>query len=101
TGVGNIYACGDIVPGLQLAHRAFGQGIFIAEEIAGLNPVPVLESGIPRVTYCEPEIFSVGLSSAQAEEKYGKDKDESLERNCGGNGKSLIRNPGGLSQVGR
>ena len=57
TGVGNIYACGDIVPGLQLAHRAFGQGIFIAEEIAGLSPAPVVESGIPRVTYCEPEIF--------------------------------------------
>ena len=99
TGVGNIYACGDIVPGLQLAHRAFGQGIFIAEEIAGLNPVPVLESGIPRVTYCEPEIFSVGLSSAQAEEKYGKDKVESLEYNLGGNGKSVILNTSGLIKV--
>src|SRR5699024_448803 len=99
TGVGNIYACGDIVPGLQLAHRAFGQGIFIAEEIAGLNPVPVLESGIPRVTYCEPEILSVGLSSAQEEEKYGKDKIESLEYNLGGTGKSVSRNTRGLNKV--
>src|SRR5699024_7366356 len=74
-------------------------GIFIAEEIAGLNPVPVLESGIPRVTYCEPEIFSVGLSSAQAEEKYGKDKVESLEYNLGGNGKSVILNTSGLIKV--
>jgi len=99
TGVGNIYACGDIVPGLQLAHRAFGQGIFVAEEIAGLNPVPVLESGIPRVTYCEPEIFSVGLSSAQAEEKYGKDKVEALEYNLGGNGKSVILGTTGIIKV--
>ncbi|MBM6591933.1 dihydrolipoyl dehydrogenase [Brevibacterium sp. RIT 803] len=99
TGVGNIYACGDIVPGLQLAHRAFGQGIFIAEEIAGLNPVPVLESGIPRVTYCEPEIFSVGLSSKQAEEQYGADSVESIEYNLGGNGKSVILNTTGLIKV--
>ena len=99
TGVGNIFACGDIVPGLQLAHRAFGQGIFVAEEIAGLNPAPVVESGIPRVTYCEPEIFSVGLSSAQAEEKYGKDQVEALEYNLGGNGKSVILGTTGLIKV--
>ena len=51
-----VYAVGDIVPGLQLAHRGFQQGIFVAEEIAGLNPPPIDELGIPRVTYCEPEI---------------------------------------------
>lgn len=38
TGVGNIYAAGDIVPGLRLAHRGFAQGIFVAEQIAGLTP---------------------------------------------------------------
>ncbi len=99
TGVGNIYACGDIVPGLQLAHRAFGQGIFIAEEIAGLNPAPVPESGIPRVTYCDPEIFSVGLTSKQAEEQYGADGVESIEYNLGGNGKSVILGTTGLIKV--
>ena len=46
TGVGNIYAVGDIVPGLQLAHRGFAQGIFVAEEIAGLAPQTIVESGI-------------------------------------------------------
>ncbi|MET0419003.1 MAG: dihydrolipoyl dehydrogenase, partial [Actinoplanes sp.] len=56
TGVGNIYAVGDIVPGLQLAHRGFQQGIFVAEEIAGLNPGVIAEAGIPRVTYCDPEV---------------------------------------------
>lgn len=90
TGVGNIYAAGDIVPGLQLAHRGFAQGIFVAEQIAGLNPAPIIESGIPRVTYCEPEVASVGLTEAQAKEIHGTDSVETLEYNLGGNGKSQI-----------
>ena len=90
TGVGNIYAVGDIVPGLQLAHRGFAQGIFVAEEIAGLNPAAIVESGIPRVTYSEPEVASVGLTEAKAKEQYGADNVETLEYNLGGNGKSQI-----------
>lgn len=90
TGVGNIHAVGDIVPGLQLAHRGFAQGIFVAEEIAGLNPAPIVESGIPRVTYSEPEVASVGITEAQAREVYGEDGVETLEYNLGGNGRSQI-----------
>ncbi len=90
TGVGNIYAAGDIVPGLQLAHRGFAQGIFVAEQIAGLAPAPIVESGIPRVTYCEPEVASVGVTEAKAKELYGADSVETLEYNLGGNGKSQI-----------
>jgi len=90
TGVGNIYAAGDIVPGLQLAHRGFAQGIFVAEQIAGLDPAPIVESGIPRVTYCEPEVASVGVTEAKAKELYGADAVETLEYNLGGNGKSQI-----------
>jgi dihydrolipoamide dehydrogenase len=90
TGVGNIYAVGDIVPGLQLAHRGFAQGIFVAEEIAGLNPQPIVESGIPRVTYSDPEVASVGLTEAKAKEVHGADAIETLEYNLGGNGKSQI-----------
>src|SRR6478609_2935649 len=90
TGVGNIYAVGDIVPGLQLAHRGFAQGIFVAEEIAGLNPAVIVESGIPRVTYSEPEVASVGLTEARAKEVHGADGVETLEYNLGGNGKSQI-----------
>ena len=90
TGVANIYAVGDIVPGLQLAHRGFAQGIFVAEEIAGLNPAPIVESGIPRVTYSNPEVASVGLTEAKARETYGADQVVSLEYNLGGNGKSQI-----------
>ena len=90
TGVGNIYAAGDIVPGLQLAHRGFAQGIFVAEQIAGLDPAPIVESGIPRVTYCEPEVASVGVTEAKARELFGADSVETLEYNLGGNGKSQI-----------
>ncbi|MEW1953248.1 dihydrolipoyl dehydrogenase [Terrabacter sp. NPDC080008] len=88
TGVPGVYAVGDIVPGLQLAHRGFAQGIFVAEEIAGLAPAPIQESGIPRVTYCDPEIASVGLTEAQARETYGDVA--TYEYNLGGNGKSQI-----------
>jgi dihydrolipoamide dehydrogenase len=90
TGVGNVYAVGDIVPGLQLAHRGFAQGIFVAEEIAGLNPAPIVESGIPRVTYSDPEVASVGLTEAKAKEVHGAENVETLEYNLGGNGKSQI-----------
>ncbi len=64
TNVEGVYAVGDIVPGLQLAHRGFQQGIFVAEDIAGLDPRPVDDAGIPRVTYSHPEIASVGLDEA-------------------------------------
>ncbi|MDO5721045.1 MAG: dihydrolipoyl dehydrogenase [Actinomycetaceae bacterium] len=99
TGVGNIYAVGDIVPGLQLAHRGFLQGLFVAEEIAGLNPATIVESGIPRVTFCEPEIASVGLTQKQAEETYGKDKVKSVEFNLAGNGKSQILDTTGFVKL--
>jgi dihydrolipoamide dehydrogenase len=90
TGVDNVWAVGDIVPGLQLAHRGFQQGIFVAEEIAGLSPATIDETAIPRVTYCRPEVASVGLTEAQAEEKYGAEQVEALTYDLGGNGKSQI-----------
>jgi dihydrolipoyl dehydrogenase len=90
TNVDGVYAVGDLVPGLQLAHRGFAHGIFVAEEIAGLKPVPVVDSGIPRVTYCDPEIASVGLTEAQAIEQYGKEKVTTFDYNLGGNGRSQI-----------
>ncbi|WP_109508702.1 dihydrolipoyl dehydrogenase [Nocardioides speluncae] len=90
TNVPGVYAVGDIVPGLQLAHRGFQQGIFVAEDIAGLDPTPIDEAGIPRVTYSDPEIASVGLDTAEATEKYGADGIESITYDLGGNGKSQI-----------
>jgi dihydrolipoamide dehydrogenase len=89
TNVDGLYAVGDIVPGLQLAHRGFAQGVFVAEEIAGLSPDTIDETGIPRVTYCEPEVASVGLTEAQAREQHGEAV-ETLTYDLGGNGKSQI-----------
>ena len=90
TNLEGVYAVGDIVPGLQLAHRGFQQGIFVAEEIAGLAPVPVEETAIPRVTYSHPEIASVGLDEETARATYGEDAVETLTYDLGGNGKSQI-----------
>src|SRR5690606_23422268 len=97
TGVEGVYAVGDIVPGLQLAHRGFAQGIFVAEQIAGLEPTPIDETGIPRVTYCDPEIASVGLTEQQAREKHGEVT--TYEYNLGGNGKSQILGTAGFVKL--
>jgi len=99
TNIPNVYAAGDIVPGLQLAHRGFGQGIFVAEQIAGLNPAVIEESGIPKVTYCEPEVASVGLSEAKAKEVYGAENVSTYEYNLGGNGKSQILGTAGFIKL--
>lgn len=99
TGVGNVYAVGDIVAGVQLAHRGFAHGIFVAEEIAGLSPTPVDDVLVPKVTYCNPEVASVGLTQVQAEEKFGKDKVECYEYNLAGNGKSQILGTAGFIKL--
>ena len=90
TNVPNVFAVGDITPGLQLAHRGFQHGIFVAEEIAGMNPSIIADINIPRVTYCEPEIGSVGLTEAQAKAQLGDANVKVYEYNLGGNGKSQI-----------
>ncbi|HLU45737.1 MAG TPA: dihydrolipoyl dehydrogenase [Natronosporangium sp.] len=90
TNVPGVYAIGDIVPGPQLAHRGFQHGIFVAEEIAGQQPPVADERGIPRVTYCDPEVASVGLTEAAAREQYGADQITTYMYNLGGNSKSTI-----------
>ena len=99
TNLPNVYAAGDIVPGLQLAHRGFAQGIFIAEQIAGLNPAIIDETGIPKVTYCEPEVASVGLTEAKAKEIHGAENVSTYEYNLGGNGKSQILGTAGFIKL--
>jgi dihydrolipoamide dehydrogenase len=99
TGVGNIFAIGDIVPGVQLAHRGYQQGIFVAEEIAGLKPVIVEDVNIPKVTYSDPEIATVGYSEKTAKEKFGDDQIQTQEYNLAGNGKSSILGTSGLVKL--
>jgi len=90
TSVRGVWAVGDIVPGLQLAHRGFAQGIVVAERIAGLDPRPVDDTRVPRVTFCEPEIASVGLSEAKAIETHGAENVTTAEFNVAGNARSQI-----------
>ncbi|ETK36229.1 dihydrolipoamide dehydrogenase [Microbispora sp. ATCC PTA-5024] len=88
TNVPGVYAVGDLIPTLQLAHVGFAEGILVAEHIAGLNPVPIDYDGVPRITYSEPEVASVGISTAVARER-GHDVVE-LSYNLAGNGRSKI-----------
>jgi len=99
TGVPHVWAVGDIVPGLQLAHRGFQQGIFVAEEIAGLAPVVIADTQIPKVTYSHPEVASVGLTEAQGVDRFGADGIVAYEYNLAGNGKSEILGTSGLVKV--
>ncbi|MFT4395242.1 dihydrolipoyl dehydrogenase [Gordonia lacunae] len=98
TSVPGIYAVGDIVPGPQLAHRGFANGIFVAEQLAGLHCVPVADSGIPRVTYSHPEVASIGLTEAEAVERHGDVTTAVYD--LGGNGKSrILQTSGGVKVV--
>ncbi|WP_229669590.1 dihydrolipoyl dehydrogenase [Microlunatus endophyticus] len=102
TEIEGVYAVGDLVPGLQLAHRGFAHGIFVAEEIASLrdgtpSPTPVLDQSIPRVTYSDPEIAAVGLGEAAARERYGDI--ETFTYELAGNGRSQILGTQGFVKV--
>ena len=98
TNVPGIWAVGDLIPTLQLAHVGFGEGILVAEEICGLNPRAINYDGVPRVTYSEPEVASVGLTTAQAKER-GYDVVE-LSYDLAGNGKAqILRTAGSIKLV--
>ena len=99
TSIPNVYAVGDIVRGPQLAHKGFQEGIFVAEHIKGLNPRIIDITAIPRVTYSEPEIASVGLNESVAKEKYGADQLRSVQYDLAGNGKSQILKTAGFIKL--
>ena len=98
TNVPGIFAVGDIIPTLQLAHVGFAEGIMVAEEIAGLNPRPINYDGVPRVTYSDPEVASVGLTTAAAKER-GYDVVETTY-DLAGNGKAhILKTSGSIKLV--
>jgi dihydrolipoamide dehydrogenase len=69
TSVPNIYAIGDIVAGVPwLAHVASAMGITAAEHMAGENTRPLNYGLVPQVTFCDPEVASVGMTEAEAKE---------------------------------
>ena len=98
TNVPTISAVGDLIPTLQLAHVGFAEGILVAERLAGLSPVPIDYDGVPRITYSEPEVASVGLTEAKAKEKYG-DNLKTFTYDLAGNGRSQILKTSGAVKV--
>ena len=88
TNIPTISAVGDLIPTPQLAHVGFAEGILVAERLAGRPVVPIDYFGVPRITYSEPEVASVGLTTAQAKDA-GHDVVE-LTYDLAGNGKSQI-----------
>jgi dihydrolipoamide dehydrogenase len=99
TNVPGVYAVGDLIPTLQLAHLGFGEGILVAEHIAGLNPKPIDYDGVPRIAYCDPEVASVGITEAVAVERYGADKVKTVVYDLAGNGKSQILKTAGAVKL--
>ncbi|MCU1617466.1 MAG: bfmBC [Frankiales bacterium] len=97
TNVPTISAVGDLIPTLQLAHVGFGEGILVAERLAGLPVVPIDYAGVPRVTYSDPEVASVGLTEAQAREKYGEV--ETATYDLAGNGRAQILKTAGAAKI--
>jgi len=69
TNVPGVYAIGDVTGKLPLAHVASAQGIVAAETIAGAETVTLDYAGLPRCTYCQPQVASFGLTEAQAVER--------------------------------
>ena len=66
TGAPGMYAIGDIVPGFALAHVASHEAVVAVEHLAGHHPEPVRMNLMPRVTFCRPQIASVGLTEDEA-----------------------------------
>lgn len=97
TSVPGVYAIGDLIPTLQLAHAGFAEGILVAEHIAGLNPPPIDYAGVPRITYSDPEVASVGITSVQAAERGIEIVEQVYD--LAGNPKSQILGTGGAVKV--
>ncbi|HVM18435.1 MAG TPA: dihydrolipoyl dehydrogenase [Egibacteraceae bacterium] len=67
-GPDGLYAIGDIIPTLGLAHASFAEGFLVAEQVAGHQVVPIDYAGIPKVYYCHPEIGAVGYTEQQVQD---------------------------------
>jgi len=97
TSVPSVSAVGDLTPGPQLAHVGFAEGILVAERLAGLPVTAIDYDGVPRVTYSNPEVASVGITSAAAAERGIKTAEVTYD--LAGNGKSQIVQTAGAAKV--
>lgn len=100
TNVPGVWAIGDLRPGLQLAHVGFAEGIMVAEAVAGLNPPPIDYDNVPKITYSEPEVASVGLTAAEAARRGIETVTYTYD--LAGNGKSqILQTQGSVTLVAR
>jgi dihydrolipoamide dehydrogenase len=100
TNVPGVWAIGDLRPGLQLAHVGFAEGIMVAEAVAGLNPPPIDYDNVPKITYSEPEVASVGLTAAEATRRGIETVTYTYD--LAGNGKSqILQTQGSVTLVAR
>ncbi len=97
TNVANVFAIGDLRPGLQLAHVGFAEGTMVAELVAGLNPPPIDYDGVPRITYSDPEVASVGITTRIAAERGIETRESTYD--LAGNGRSQIKATSGAVKV--
>jgi dihydrolipoamide dehydrogenase len=97
TSVPNVFAVGDLIATPQLAHVGFAEGILVAEQIGGLEVRPIDYDGVPRITYSDPEVASVGITSAQAAER--EINVVEVIYPLGGNGRSVILQTQGQAKV--
>jgi dihydrolipoamide dehydrogenase len=97
TSIPSISAVGDLIDTPQLAHVGFAEGIMVAERVGGLPVTPIDYDGVPRITYSDPEVASVGVTAAQATERGLKTVE--FTYNLGGNGRSVILQTQGAAKV--
>jgi dihydrolipoamide dehydrogenase len=69
TSAPGVYAIGDVAGPPMLAHKGSREGIVVAELVAGHHPQPIMYDNVPSVTYCHPEVASIGLTEDQAKER--------------------------------
>jgi dihydrolipoamide dehydrogenase len=97
TNVPTISAVGDLIATPQLAHVGFAEGIGVAERVSGLEVKPIDYHGVPRITYSDPEVASVGLTSAQVAERGLRVAEVNYP--LGANGRSVILQTQGEAKV--
>ncbi|WP_028987040.1 dihydrolipoyl dehydrogenase [Thermicanus aegyptius] len=94
----HIYAIGDCIGGLQLAHVASHEGIVAVEHIAGLHPDPINYAHVPKCTYSRPQVASVGLTEKEAIERGHRVKTGKVQFRA--IGKALIKGePDGFAKI--
>ena len=69
TSAPGVYSIGDVAGPPMLAHKGSREGVVVAELIAGHHPQPIKYDNVPSVTYCHPEVASIGITEEQAKER--------------------------------